>query len=350
MPKLPVNPQLDVHNKYRIMNIINPHRFDITSQQFRFTIDTTLGDGQSTMTLPLRSGFDYNMLVDYGDGNIKKVESYNDSNVTHNYTISGVYQIKILGTCQAWYFNNSGDKDKITSVDRWGRTGFINMESAFYGCSNLTTMDDPDGEWCSNVTVFGVFARSCSSLTTLDVSNWNTSNVASFANFVQGCSLLTTLDVSNWNTSNATRFDSFVQGCSLLTTLDVSNWNTSNVTNFVNFIRNCQSLTVLNVLNWDTSNVVNFFGFIINTGNEVDLDVSNWIVTGVTNFSFFATNGSLSVTNYDILLNTFAAQSVNSDLSIGMGSSQYSTSGETARNTLITTYNWTISDAGCIDC
>ncbi|MFW6243069.1 MAG: hypothetical protein ACOC2W_02825, partial [bacterium] len=37
-----------------------------SSDAFMFTIDTTLGDSTSTMELPLRSGYNYDFIVDWG--------------------------------------------------------------------------------------------------------------------------------------------------------------------------------------------------------------------------------------------------------------------------------------------
>ena len=48
--------------------------------------------------------------------------------------------------------------------------------------------------------------------------------------------------------------------CASLTSLDVSNWDTSNVTNMAGMFRSCFNLTSLNLNSWDTSNVTNMAG------------------------------------------------------------------------------------------
>ena len=70
-----------------------------------------------------------------------------------------------------------------------------------------------------------------------------------------GCFFLTSLDVSNWDTSNVTNMSYMFYQCYSLTSLDVSNWNTSNVTSMGDMFENCQSLISLDVSNFDTSNV-----------------------------------------------------------------------------------------------
>ena len=44
------------------------------------------------------------------------------------------------------------------------------------------------------------------------------------------CSGLTTLDVSNFNTSNVTEMEAMFAGCSNLKSIDISNFDTRNVT------------------------------------------------------------------------------------------------------------------------
>lgn len=62
------------------------------------------------------------------------------------------------------------------------------------------------------------------------------------------------------------------------------------------------------------------------------------------------TNTGLITTVYDKLLIAWAAQSVHSGVSIDFGSSLFTAGGEAeaARNTLVTTKGWTISDGGSI--
>jgi surface protein len=56
------------------------------------------------------------------------------------------------------------------------------------------------------------------------------------------CSSLTSLDLSNFNTSNVNNMSGMFSQCSSLTSLDLSNFNTSNVKDMLNFLninKNC---------------------------------------------------------------------------------------------------------------
>src|SRR5690606_14363673 len=169
-----------------------------TSNPFIFTIDTTLRTG-SSYDLPLREGYNYKFIVECIDVNTDVITSYNQVEKLHTYSTGGEYQISITGLCETWYFNNGGDRLKLTSIDKWGNTGFINMESAFRGCSNLTTVNDISGDWSKHITNMWYMFYNCNSLTTLDVSNWNVSNVTNMGRMFYSCSSLATLDASAWD-------------------------------------------------------------------------------------------------------------------------------------------------------
>ena len=111
--------------------------------------------------------------------------------------------------------------------------------------------------------------RWCSTLTTLDVSDWDVSNVINFGEpggdrgVFQGCSGLTSLDCSGWrfNTTSSVSFQAVFKECSNLTTIgDISGWNTNKITTFQNTFQGCTDLVSLNVGGFDVSNVIDFSG------------------------------------------------------------------------------------------
>ena len=71
------------------------------------------------------------------------------------------------------------------------------------------------------------------------------------------CSSLTSLNLSNFNTNNVTDMRSMFSYCSSLTSLNLSNFNTNNVTNMWYMFFHCSSLTSLNLSNFNTNNVNN---------------------------------------------------------------------------------------------
>ncbi len=84
---------------------------------------------------------------------------------------------------------------------------------------------------------------SCTGLTELDLSSFNTSNVTSMTYMFSGCTGLTKLDLSSFNTSNVTSMDYMFNRCTNLKTIYVGdNWSTSKVTNSTNMFYNCTSI------------------------------------------------------------------------------------------------------------
>ena len=109
----------------------------------------------------------------------------------------------------------------------------------------------------NNMTNQNSLFAGCSSLTTLDVSGWDTSKVTSMGSIFQDCSSLITLDVSGWDTSKVTNITHAFDNCSSLTTLDVSGWDTGAMASFNSLFARCPSLTILDMSGWDTSKVIN---------------------------------------------------------------------------------------------
>lgn len=316
-----------------------------------FTIDTTLGDGQPTFTLPLKEQqnvyiyvpenpdypneiifgdyMNFDFIVDWGDGQSDHITSFNDLAKTHTYATNGKYSISLTGLIEGfgtitnendWSYTTE-DYEKIITVDRLSYTGLKECDFMFSECSNLTSVNNVSGDWCKNITNMWYMFGNCYSLTNLEVSNWNVSNVTDMSIMFRGCSSLTTLDVSDWNVSNVSSMRYMFDNCFSLTTLDVSNWNVSNVTNMRDMFYQCTSLTTL--------------------------DVSNWNVSNVINMSFMFYNTPLDTTSYDALLIGWSGlPSLQSNISFNANLAKYSSGAADARQYIIDTYGWTIQDGG----
>ena len=107
----------------------------------------------------------------------------------------------------------------------------------------------------------------CSSLTSLDLSNFNTSEVASMYSMFNNCNSLTTLNLHKFNTSNVTNMENMFYGCSNLTSLDLSSFNTSEVTNMISMFYDDSALTTIYVgSQWDISDLTPYDGNNMFTG------------------------------------------------------------------------------------
>ena len=176
-----------------------------------------------------------------------------------------------------------------------------NCTLMFNDCSSLTSLDLSNFDTSKVSSMYNMF-NMCYSLTSLDVSNWNTSKVTNMSSMFHNCESLTSLDVSNFNTSNVTNMSEMFSRCGALTSLDVSNFNTSKVTNMDGMFNACASLTSLDLSNFDTSNVTSMAGMFGACASLTSLDVSSFNTSKVTNMSymFYGCNlTSLDVSNFD---------------------------------------------------
>ena len=86
---------------------------------------------------------------------------------------------------------------------------------------------------------------SCSGLTSLDLTGFNTSAVTNMASMFSACSGLTSLDLTGFNTSAVMFMGEMFSSCSGLTSLDLTGFDTSAVTNMASMFSSCSGLTSL---------------------------------------------------------------------------------------------------------
>jgi surface protein len=234
------------------------------------------------ITIPtIGSGYSYS--VDWGD------ESSDDGvagNITHTYDSPGTYTVSITGSFPRIYFNNGGDKQKILTVEAWGNIEWTNMESAFFGCSNLnvTASDAPD---LSAVSSMQNMFQQASSLTA-DLNHWNVSHVT---NMVQAFAQATNFNgnITSWDVSNVTNLygifayaESFNQ--------PIGNWNVAKVTNMTSVFRNARAFTQ-DITNWNVGNVTNF-SLMFDGHPTFNQNISSWNVSKASNMSYMFRNAT----------------------------------------------------------
>ena len=119
----------------------------------------------------------------------------------------------------------------------------------------------------------------CNSLTSLNVSKFDTRNVMSMAGMFYGCNNLNSLNVSKFDTRNVTSMEDMFCGCSSLTSLDVLNFDTQNVTKMSGMFYGCINLISLDVSNFDTQNVTDMKYMFVNCVNLATIYASDKFVT-----------------------------------------------------------------------
>ena len=217
-------------------------------------------------------------------------------------TINGIANVN-TSNANSFLYTFAWDSS-LTSIDLtgWDTSNVTTIDRMFDGATGLTTAKVDSWNLRCMKDISGVFQR-CGELTNLDVSKWNTSNVTNMSWMFNGCSKLGNLDVSNWDTSNVTDMRGTFQACDSLNSLDVSNWNTSQVTNMAWMFWACSKLNNLDVSNWNTSQVTNMTYMFFDCFALSKLDVSKWKTNNVVDMegmfqNCFLLNG-LDVSNWN---------------------------------------------------
>ena len=131
------------------------------------------------------------------------------------------------------------------------------------------------------------------SLTSLNLSNFDTSQVTNMQYMFSDMTKLTTLDLSNFDTSKVTDMKYMFNEMYGLTSLNLSSFNTSNVTDMSCMFAHMFSLTSLNLSNFNTSKVTNMGAMFYDMPRLTSLDLSDFNTSNVTNMGWmFASNGS----------------------------------------------------------
>ena len=323
-----------------------------SSFPYRFTTtwDTRQGDGSNTIILPLVNGGTYSFVVDWGDGSTSSVTSFYDSNKTHTYLNSTIYDVSISGTIEGWSFAKAArdlDYDGISSYDSrlkivdvksWGNLKLGNFGGHFYNCENLN-ISARDVLNLDGVTSLESSFRACNSLVSIkNINYWDVSGVTIMdylfsdsrpfyaENYSSSLSLwdvsnVTSMlamfastnyndDINRWNVAKVT--DMTYMFSSTLFDSNIGSWNVGEVRSTEGMFYKCPFNQPINnwkfkfvgnmkdmfnsspfdqpIYRWDVSTVTNMSGMF--NGSSFNQQVDNWDVSNVTNFNNMFANTS----------------------------------------------------------
>ena len=178
------------------------------------------------------------------------------------------------------FFKGCKALETISGLEYLNTANVTDMNSMFYGCSTLTSLDLKKFN-TENVTDMSYMFFKCSALTSLDLKNFKTARVKHMYYMFSGCSALTSLDLKNFNTENVTDMYNMFDGCSDLTSLDLTNFNTTKVTNMSNMFSFCSALTSLDLTNFNTTNVTYMYNMFDGCSALTSLDLTNFNTANV---------------------------------------------------------------------
>ncbi len=223
-------------------------------------------------------------------------------------------------------------------IGGWDTSNVTAMSWMFSGASNFNQYI---GGWdVSNVTNMSGMFYNASSFNQ-DIGSWDTSSVTDMFAMFHGADNFNQ-DIGGWDTSNVTNMSSMFSEASSFNQ-DIGGWDTSNVTNMYSMFSGASNFNQY-IGSWDTSNVIDR-SWMFAWAYSFNQDIGGWDISSLTDASYMFYGVSLSTSNYDSLLNGWGSQIVQNNVVFDGGYSKYC-NGETGRDTLINTYNWTITDGG----
>jgi surface protein len=248
------------------------------------------------ITIPTTGG-GYNYNVDWGDGSTSTGIT---GDTTHTYSTAGTYTVKITGTFPRIYFNNTGDRQKILSVEQWGTNQWTSMANAFYGCSNLeiNAIDAPDLSLVSDTS----YMFSNATAFNQDISAWDVSNVGNMYGMFQNATSFNQ-DISSWNVSSATHMYAMFSGATAFNQ-PLNSWDVSSVVNMYSMFSGATAFNQpLN--SWDVS-IVGYTNSMFMYATAFNQDISAWNVSSVTDMN----NMFLGATAFNQPLNSWNVSNV----------------------------------------
>jgi len=277
-----------------------------------------------TVTIPTNGDgvSDYDFTIDWGDGTVE-IYSGNEPTVSHTYASAGDYVVLIGGTFP-YFAGDETDLSGLISIDQWGNIAWESMEDMFYQATNLVTYSATDTPDLSGVSSLrGMFAFT--DLSTADLSGWDVSTVTNFFAMFSGVASFDG-DLSDW-------------------VFSADPYTEANGLNFNGMFNLASSFTGTGLDTWDVSNA-DSLATMFADATSFDADLSGWDISNVKDMFLMADGTGLSTVNYTSMLTAWSVLSVQNNVDLGVGEATYTIAGLPAREALVDTYGWTISDGG----
>ena len=233
------------------------------------------------------------IFVDYGDGLRDTHDAETHGTATYhaiNKTFSESVERKIVIFGSALKGLQAGSSYLQTATVN-GMSSLTTANSMFAGSTALTSIDMTNWD-SSNVTSFVSTFANCMSLEHLDVSTLDTSSAQTMQSMFRYCNKLTTLDVSNFDVSSVYDMSYMFSYLFRIKNFDLSNWNTQSVTNMSYMFQMSGGIlpqgygsdnetgTVVFGENFNTENVINM-SYMFNASAFKSLDLSQFNTSNV---------------------------------------------------------------------
>jgi surface protein len=232
-------------------------------------------------------------------------------------------------------------------IGSWNVSQVTTMTQMFL---NATAFNQPIGSWnVSNVTDMEAMFLNANAFNQ-PVGSWNVSKVTNMSLMFSPASSFNQ-PIGSWDVSNVTDMYAMFAGSPAFNQ-PIGSWNVSKGPNMAGMFLDATAFNQP-IGSWDVSNVTEMRRMFLGA-SAFNQPLGSWDVSQVTNMDFMFLYGKLSTANYDATLIGWAKRGANGGtLQYGVNfwaDSNYC-NGLGARNYLINTYGWNITDGGlnCAD-
>ena len=226
------------------------------------------------------------------------------------------------------------------SIGNWDVSHVTKMDNMF---SWDTSFNQPIGDWnVSSVTTMASMFSVANSFNQ-SIANWNVSKVKDMS-YMFYSDLAFNQNISSWNVGKVTTM-AWMFALSPFN-YPLGNWNVSNVQS-MNTMFYGDSNFNQSIGNWNVTSVTdmtNMFSY----DYAFNQPLGSWNVSSVTTMTGVFTGDTLSVQNYNNLLLGWSQLKLQQYVVFDAGNSQYSPTAASARQSIITSFIWTINDGGKI--
>ena len=191
-----------------------------------------------------------------------------------------------------------------------GRTE--NFDDAFRSCSSLQSIDASDWDVSSLKSASRIF-RQTTALQSANLSGWNAPKLTSAYQMFAMDAALKNVNITGWNTptlkdvsymfygnsalvsvegiedldvASLTTAAQMFRGCSKLQSIDFSGWNAPDLADVSNMFQQCSALQTADLSNWNVPNLMNTYQMFAKAANLKSVDTTNWRTDSLENMSW----------------------------------------------------------------
>ena len=254
-----------------------------------------------------------------------------------------------------WFTNQAQAESTYGLIGDWNTTGVTDMSNAFKVQNNVTSGFNEDiSAWdTSNVTTMRSMFQSQTSFNQ-DIGSWDVSSVTDIYAMFFGATPFNQ-DIGTWDVSSVTDMEAMFAATSF--NQDIGSWDVSNVIMMRGVFYQAASFNQ-DISAWNVGSATDMSSMFY-AATYFNQDIGGWAIGNVSSFGNTFKNTSLNTINYDIILIGWEATlqasfpngtGYSKTPSASFGNTKYTGGGSTAtaRASLVSNFNWTITDGGVV--